>query len=146
MCDNNTIKDHFSSCNERFSKPFLSGFFAALASVFGKLVSSDLSNWEILNSNSFLQFFVRIILILFVVGCNAFQWRFYLHALAKSNATFLVIIGSLASNVLVASSLGYLCFEEKITSTWFLGTIFIMIGLALIQNTEIDNSKDKKKE
>ena len=110
-----------------FSRPFLSGVFAALASVFGKFASSDhpiyyflsvsLGTWSSVLSLTVIVG-LRLVFVALVILSNALQWRFQLHALSASDATFPVTIATLASNIVVASLAGFLLFGEVITSTW----------------------------
>ena len=104
---------------ETFATPFLSGAFAALASVFGKFASSDHSIYSSLSSSSvFLPSAVRLMFVTLVIICNAVQWRFQLWALSDSDATFPVTISTLAANIFVASVSGFLLFAETITISW----------------------------
>jgi len=86
---------------------------------------------------------LRLVFVALVILSNALQWRFQLHALSASDATFPVTIATLASNVVVASLAGFLLFGEVITSTWMLGALLIMGGLVLVHFGQIHATKKR---
>ncbi|XP_003743661.1 uncharacterized protein LOC100905534 [Galendromus occidentalis] len=126
----------------------LSGFLASLSSVLGKLgMASDraaamcqtvLSAWfETTQIEAFylcesILSLVRGGFLLSMIACNALMWTIFTKALRSSSSTVEVTVVNLAANFFCSAIFGQSFFGERLTLVWALGSVIIIIGLALI--------------
>ncbi|CAO3675326.1 unnamed protein product [Rhizopus stolonifer] len=125
------------------------GLFAALSSVFAKLFSDEKT--KVLHSYIIAQLsFVpeeatllatRIIFFSFTFVCNSVMWTMFTKALNMANSSVQVSIVNGAANFSASAVLGYLVFNEPLTTRWWIGACFILAGTILLSQSQ----KDKKK-
>lgn len=126
----------------------LSGFLAAIASLVGKLsMASDdaryvcelaVENW-LDKSQIEAHYFctsiltaVRAAFFLLMIICNAIMWTVFTKALRLSSATLEVTVVNLAANFFCSAIFGQTFFSEKLSILWYIGSVFIILGLCLM--------------
>ncbi|KAI8639700.1 hypothetical protein BD408DRAFT_484637 [Parasitella parasitica] len=131
----------------------ISGFFAALSSVFAKLFSDEKT--ALLHSYISEQFnlvpektsllITRGVCFLLIFGCNSVMWTTFTKALNAATSSVQVSIVNGAVNFSASAILGYLVFDEPLALRWWIGASFILAGTILISQSQKRSEKDDKK-
>lgn len=110
----------------------ISGFFAALSGLFGKITFDQ----EILNSiSSFFQLkplFVQIGLGSALILSNLLMLQSFNLALKNSETTLQASLVNTAFNFVFTALIGSVVFAENLSLFWWTGTTFIIIGIYII--------------
>lgn len=122
------------------------GVFGGLATIFGKISFSD--NWIISYFSIlcggwaaqsgyclYVDYLVRGLSLMGIVGCNAFIVGYFLKAMEQNNTVIVVVISS-AVNFLTSGILGQVVFGEKVPVSWFAGSALIVLGMLLVTLSE----------
>ncbi|KAI8880237.1 hypothetical protein K501DRAFT_255445 [Backusella circina FSU 941] len=130
----------------------ISGFFAALSSVFAKLFSDDRTALL----HDYIKHFIPIetsilatrgICFLLIFGCNSIMWTTFTKALNKATSSVQVSLVNGAVNFGASAILGYAIFDEPLALRWWIGASFILAGtLLLSKNTNKNEVKANKKD
>ncbi|KAJ6232606.1 transmembrane protein [Anaeramoeba flamelloides] len=120
----------------KYISPIVAGFFGCLSSVMGKLGSSDF----LVNT-----IWLRIPFFGLMFLSNALMFNFQAKAMTSfgsANATTIIT----GVNIFFSALFGRLLFQEQLTIYWFIGSIFITLGISVITYGESKESKLKKSE
>ncbi|RWS01949.1 uncharacterized protein B4U79_16521 [Dinothrombium tinctorium] len=107
-----------------FSLSLLSGTLAATASLCGKLAVADLS----VQAESVQ---IRPLWLGLMIACNAFMWFVFTKALSASKTALRAVATNAAANFIVSALYGRFVFNEPVNPYWYLGTVFIVLGITL---------------
>ncbi|ORZ22988.1 hypothetical protein BCR42DRAFT_403736 [Absidia repens] len=128
----------------------LSGFFAALSSVFAKLFTDDRTA-VIVNflSDYFSDYYtflpadthivlliIRSICFALIFGCNSLMWTLFTKALHDAPSSIQVTIVNGAMNLTTSAILGYLVFQEPLILRWWIGASFMLAGTILVSQSQ----------
>jgi drug/metabolite transporter (DMT)-like permease len=83
---------------------------------------------------------VRIIAFGFMLASNALVVGYFLRAIETNNTVVVIVISS-ATNFLTSGIFGQLMFGEIVGKTWYLGSLFIVIGMLLVSYSQGTNDK-----
>jgi uncharacterized membrane protein len=118
------------------STSLLSGSFAALASVFGKLAFND----------SFSPL-VRLCALLSLLACNACMLTFFVRALRDAGSVIGTTVNACA-NVGMSAFLGVVFFDEleKLTTQWMVGAAVALVGMfCLVKGSQMEKIEKMEK-
>ncbi|XP_022663711.1 uncharacterized protein LOC111266777 [Varroa jacobsoni] len=139
----------------------LSGLLAALSSVLGKLAMArddservcmgSVQAWlgddrEPVEAHYICESalaLVRGTLFALMILSNMVMWTVFTRALRLSTATLEVTVVNLAANFFFTAIFGQTLFSEQLTPLWFIGSVFIVFGLALMH---IGNLRSEKRQ
>ncbi|ESO93130.1 hypothetical protein LOTGIDRAFT_232853 [Lottia gigantea] len=125
------------------------GSFAALASVSAKLVTSSEITYisEIILGSSgnagilqHLPLVIRGVCLIAVFLSNALMWTFFTKSLQYLSSIQATITNT-STNFLVSAIIGKILFKELLPILWWIGSVFILLGLLLIHK---DGQKTKE--
>ncbi|KAK6174775.1 hypothetical protein SNE40_017988 [Patella caerulea] len=127
------------------------GTMAALASVSAKLATSSeadkLSKFILLIDDSkpieqdSVTLVIRVISVCGIFLCNALMWTLFTKSLQHLPSLHATITNT-AANFLVSAIIGKVLFGEVLELLWWIGSLFILLGLLLIhRGTQIDDQK-----
>ncbi|KAI9483075.1 MAG: hypothetical protein EXX96DRAFT_129645 [Benjaminiella poitrasii] len=133
----------------------ISGFFAALSSVFAKLFSDERtalfhaylsSLFHIVPEKTSL-LITRGICFVLIFGCNSVMWTTFTKALNAAPSSVQVSIVNGAVNFSTSAMLGYVVFDEPLSLKWWLGASFILSGTVLLSQSQkrIEQQTESKK-
>lgn len=133
---------------KNFSFGFVSGTFASLVGLFGKLTF----NKEIAYSqNTLLEFSSRAIFLIIMIYCNKLMLQTLLYNWKLNGATVgtaLNFVTNITINVFFPfkkTFLGFYFFGEKISMNFVLGIFLILLGTLLLQSDkEIIEKKEEE--
>ncbi|KAI7890414.1 uncharacterized protein EV154DRAFT_386562, partial [Mucor mucedo] len=118
----------------------ISGFFAALSSVFAKLFSDERTELFLSSiadqldlvpeKSSFLV--ARGVCFALIFACNSIMWTTFTKALNAAPSSVQVSIVNGAVNFSASAILGYLVFNEPLALRWWIGASFILAGTILL--------------
>ncbi|KAH9426308.1 hypothetical protein DERP_010875 [Dermatophagoides pteronyssinus] len=128
----------------------LSGLFASLASVFGKIATSSKICQSYLqsilsiytdddDSNEIQIWLIRAIQILAfaaMILVNSIMWTQFSLALAHSRYTIQVTTVNTVTNFICSAIFGIIIFNETITIQWTIGITLILIGIILLKRND----------
>jgi len=82
-----------------------------------------------------------------VIISNALVWRFFVKGLHNNNESALVpTMISTAANFCLSGLFGFIIFNEKANSLWWLGLIMVLAGLYLIvSDKNLSEVRDENK-
>ncbi|XP_013190602.1 uncharacterized protein LOC106134988 [Amyelois transitella] len=107
-----------------FNEAFQAGIWASVGSTLGKI-----SGNEVIVGDSYL---IWGSLLIVMVVVNTWGCRHYLRSLdAASNSVAPTVI-SAASSYVLSGLIGITIFDEGASVRWWLGALFIILGLALV--------------
>jgi len=125
----------------------MSGCFGCFASVFAKLAMDDtllthlasiLFQDDSLKSNVIIV--LRVFCFCLVFLWNAIMWNLMAKAYQKGNTVHALLVNS-SFNFLFTGIFGYFLFKENLSIKWWIGSMFIVAGLYLINSVK---NKEKK--
>ncbi|KAI8336264.1 hypothetical protein BC941DRAFT_514441 [Chlamydoabsidia padenii] len=135
----------------------LSGFFAALSSVFAKLftdertsilvdtLSTQYSKYEHLQSidTNVILLAIRGICFLLIFGCNSLMWTLFTKALHDAPSSIQVTIVNGAMNLATSAILGLVVFQEPLALRWWIGASFMLAGTIMVSQSQkrLENMK-----
>lgn len=118
----------------------LSGLFAALAALFGKLSTTPSISRSVLLAlalvDDHLEYSVwaaQLLSIGLMIAANGLMWSQYSLALAFSRTSLLVTAINTVSNFIFTALLGRLLFSETISAEWAAGISCILLGIVLLK-------------
>ncbi|KAI8077360.1 uncharacterized protein B0P05DRAFT_544740 [Gilbertella persicaria] len=131
----------------------ISGFFAALSSVFAKLFSDErtallysyLTDYFNLVPEKASLLLVRGICFALIFGCNSIMWTTFTKALNNAPSSVQVSIVNGAVNFSASAIMGYLVFDEPLALRWWIGATFILAGTILLSQSQKRLAEDHKK-
>ncbi|OQR68699.1 hypothetical protein BIW11_12740 [Tropilaelaps mercedesae] len=139
-----------------------SGLLAALSSVMGKLAMARDESQRVCMATVQASFgedrepieahylcesaltFFRGALLVSTVLCNMLMWTIYTKALRLSTATLEVTVVNLAANFFSSAIFGQTFFSESLTPLWFIGSVFIVLGLGLMHMGNLRSEERRK--
>uniref|UniRef100_A0A1D1ZGD4 Putative 4-amino-4-deoxy-L-arabinose-phosphoundecaprenol flippase subunit ArnE n=1 Tax=Anthurium amnicola TaxID=1678845 RepID=A0A1D1ZGD4_9ARAE len=95
------------------------GLCAALAAVSAKLFSNQLLKYGL------------------VVLWNVTMWGCYVNSL-KALSSLQATVTNFATNFLSSGLAGYFLFEETLSSKWFAGALFIVLGVFILSKSSVE--------
>ncbi len=122
---------------------FLSGCLACIVSVCMKLAFADLT--LITNSDSILIYSIRLISIAFSILSNIFMWIFYSKSLQLSTNSLVPTALNKLCNFICSAVFGYFLFSENINLNWFIGIVFLTVGILILNSSTAVSIKDAAK-
>ncbi|KAJ9074022.1 hypothetical protein DSO57_1010325 [Entomophthora muscae] len=146
-----------NSTREQFPRAayysILSGTYASLASVLGKLstdprtfdyfhrafslFSGRVSSLEISNTlGPKLASVIRVCLFVAMFVANGLMWTNYTRALDSSVNSIRVVVLNNAVNMLMTAFFGYFLFDEAFSLLWWLGASFVVAGTVVISRAD----------
>lgn len=134
----------------------LSGLLAALASLCGKfsmaggetayLCEIVSSHWlSKISSHYFCENVItgiRVIFFALMIACNAVMWTIFTKALRLCTTTLEATVINTASNFFFTAIFGQTLFGEQLTFLWWLGTLFILLGLLLMHRGSLEEKRN----
>lgn len=125
------------------------GLFGGLATVCGKLCfTHENAVWNQLTSFccspplslsvemcDYVIYIGRLLALGGIIMSNACNVGYFLKAMKENNTVIVVVISS-AVNFLISGFLGQILFAELVSSSWFVGSALIVIGLVLVSMSE----------
>ncbi|CAO3611449.1 unnamed protein product [Mucor hiemalis] len=134
----------------------ISGFFAALSSVFAKLFSDErtalfhafiASQLDIVPEKTSL-LVTRGVCFALIFGCNSIMWTTFTKALNAAPSSVQVSIVNGAVNFSTSAILGYVVFNEPLALRWWIGASFILAGTILLSQSQkrLEEEEKQKKE
>ncbi|KAI9298528.1 hypothetical protein K502DRAFT_345964 [Neoconidiobolus thromboides FSU 785] len=140
----NSIEKKTTSYNS-FQLSILSGIYASLASVVGKLSTDPKTNvlistfCQVTKSHlcerlvaSYLLPVLRIIFFILMFTLNGLMWTTYTKALSSANSSIQVSVVNNATNMVTTAVLGYLIFNEVNGMLWWLGVSLVISGTVVL--------------
>ncbi|KAI8099526.1 uncharacterized protein BX664DRAFT_321512 [Halteromyces radiatus] len=136
----------------------LSGFFAALSSVFAKLFTDErtailvdtFTNYYS-QYDTFLKIDTQVILLairgicfLLIFGCNSLMWTLFTKALHDAPSSIQVTIINGAMNLATSAIMGWIIFQEPLALRWWIGASFMLAGTILISQSQKRMAEKKK--
>ncbi|CAH1968252.1 unnamed protein product [Acanthoscelides obtectus] len=89
------------------------------------------------------RFFIRLLLFITMIVCNAAVWRFFVRGLQQCGSVKATAISS-STNYICSAIIGFAVFGEVTSLLWWSGMTLIIWGLVLIvTDQEEDNIKEK---
>ncbi|CAO3639450.1 unnamed protein product [Mucor fragilis] len=133
----------------------ISGFFAALSSVFAKLFSDERTavfhsyisgHFHVVPEHTSL-LITRGVCFALIFVCNSVMWTTFTKALNAATSSVQVSIVNGAVNFSASAILGYLVFDEPLALRWWIGASFILAGTILLSQSQrrLEEEEDKKK-
>ncbi|KAI8371027.1 hypothetical protein BD560DRAFT_489554 [Blakeslea trispora] len=132
----------------------ISGFFAALSSVFAKLFSDERTATfyfdmmpipcQIVPEKTALVM-IRGLCFALIFACNSIMWTMFTKALNSSPSSVQVSIVNGAVNFSTSAIMGYLVFQEPLALRWWIGASFILAGTILLSQSQQRHTNDKQK-
>ncbi|CAH1968254.1 unnamed protein product [Acanthoscelides obtectus] len=93
--------------------------------------------------NTVDRFFIRLLLFITMIVCNAAVWRFFVRGLQQCGSVKATAISS-STNYICSAIIGFAVFGEVTSLLWWSGMTLIIWGLVLIvTDQEEDNIKEK---
>ncbi|KAI9916152.1 hypothetical protein PsorP6_017059 [Peronosclerospora sorghi] len=136
----------------------LSGFFAALAGLFGKLGADSDSNAlqylqtqcprplsSLSESCIHVTALVRVFCLTLMLGANALMLSCFVKGLQETDS-LTATVTSAAVNFMLSALGGWVCFQEVLPTRWFLGAFSILLGMVFILHGDDGAAENKAKE
>ncbi|KAI7868509.1 hypothetical protein BDF14DRAFT_1794043 [Spinellus fusiger] len=134
----------------------LSGFFAALSSVFAKLFSDERTAvyHEMISKTGYLPLdlssetslmAMRVLCFVFVFVCNSVMWTLFTKALNRAPSSVQVSVVNGAINFGTSAVAGFLVFNEPLAFRWWIGASFILAGTILLSQSQEKLEKQEPK-
>lgn len=124
-----------------------SGCCAAVASACAKACFSPGFIFQgLVQESQVLEYLVRAIFGLALLGANTVMLHYYVLALGASSSTIVPTVTNTAVNVLASSVLGVILFNEVLYTKWYLGALLSVIGLACVQYSVTPDEQHTKVE
>ncbi|XP_045450915.1 uncharacterized protein LOC123659786 [Melitaea cinxia] len=105
-------------------EPLMAGVWASMGSTLGKLSGS-----QVVVGDGYL---LWALLLIMMITVNTWGCRCYLRALDKSTEAVTPTVISSATSFLFSAVIEVVVFNGKTSLKWWLGTIFILQGIALV--------------
>ncbi|SAM05862.1 hypothetical protein [Absidia glauca] len=137
----------------------LSGFFAALSSVFAKLFTDERTTTLVATLSTYFSKYyplssgvddthvfllvIRGICFLLIFGCNSLMWTLFTKALHDAPSSIQVTIVNGAMNLATSAILGFLVFQEPLALRWWIGASFMLAGTIMVSQSQkrLENKK-----
>ncbi|CAG7659324.1 unnamed protein product [Allacma fusca] len=129
-----------------------SGVFASLAGTFGKFaMTSSETVWmcEVLSemysgylpSHNYMfcseaAIYLQILAFIMMIAMNAVMWTTFVKALRNCKTSLEATVTNTAANFFSSALVGQLIFGESVSLLWWLGTLLIIFGLALMNYSQ----------
>lgn len=105
----------------------LAGLCASLSSVFGKLMTQP--------KDELSAFIIRALFLLLNVMCTVLMIGLYTRSMHHLSTTEATIINS-SANLIFTALFGTILFQERLSLRWYMGSILITVGVAVIMTGE----------
>ena len=119
----------------------MAGICGSLASISGKLIgyrmefsqiclkfiessSSDTSCWYLVSV-------VQALFVLLTIMLNSIMWTIFVESMQYLTTSEAMVI-NIGSNILLSALCGWLIFAEILSSTWWVGAVFIVCGISVL--------------
>ncbi|KAN0055859.1 hypothetical protein ACTA71_011746 [Dictyostelium dimigraforme] len=128
-----------------FIYSLIGGVFASLSSVCGKVALDSQFLSQFISSEN-IELITRAISIGSIFICTTMQWRYAAKGMDLANSTLTSTVITTSSNFFFTAFFGWLFFQEQLSLKWWIGALFIMFGLFLMNadQEQIETNKSEK--
>ncbi|KAK5576442.1 hypothetical protein RB653_007586 [Dictyostelium firmibasis] len=128
-----------------FIYSLIGGVFASLSSVCGKVALDSQFLSQFISSDK-IELITRVISIASIFICTTMQWRYAAKGMDLANSTLTSTVITTSSNFFFTAFFGWLFFQEQLSFKWWVGALFIMIGLFLMNADQDEIETNQKSE
>uniref|UniRef100_A0A2C9LRG1 EamA domain-containing protein n=1 Tax=Biomphalaria glabrata TaxID=6526 RepID=A0A2C9LRG1_BIOGL len=89
---------------------------------------------------------VRLISVLGIFVFNALMWVLFTKSMHQCSSTLEATTFNLSSNFISTAIVGNLLFGENLNSVWFVGSLFIIVGLTIVHRSSDDITSTKSQQ
>eukprot|EP00741_Cyanophora_paradoxa_P022638 tig00021493_g21863.t1 len=83
---------------------------------------------------------LRVVFVGTAWTCNALMWTVYAAAMQALSSTALASLVNTAANTAATGLLAWLLLGERLGALWWLGAVFMVVGLSLIEEPAADKA------